>query len=122
MNAVLWVGQGLLAVVFAVSGTLKSTQSKQRMIETGQTGVRDVPLRVVRLIAACELMAVVGLIAPQASGVAPLLTPLAALGLAVVMVGAGVVHARLREPRTVAANAAILVVCLLVAAGRLAGF
>jgi uncharacterized membrane protein YphA (DoxX/SURF4 family) len=120
MNAALWIGQGVLAVIFAVSGTLKSTQSKERMIATGQTGVRDVPLPLVRLIAACELTAVVGLIAPRATGIAPVLTPIAALGLAVVMIGAAVAHSRLHEPRNVATNAAILALCLFVAVGRLA--
>lgn len=106
------VGRAGTAFVFAVSGSLKSTQSKQRMIETGQTGVRDVPLPAVRVVAACELLGVLGLILPQATGIAPLLTPLAALGLGVVMIGAGIAHTRLREPRNVAANALILLVCL----------
>jgi uncharacterized membrane protein YphA (DoxX/SURF4 family) len=120
MNLVLWLGQGVLAAIFAVSGTLKSTQSKERMIATGQTGVRELPLPAIRLVAACELVAVVGLILPWATGIVPALTPAAALGLAVVMVGAAVAHSRLHEPRSVAANCLILAVCLLVAAGRLA--
>ncbi|MGH3906612.1 MAG: DoxX family protein [Pseudonocardiaceae bacterium] len=121
MNVALWIGQGVLAAVFALSGALKSTQSKERMLATGQTGVRDVPLPAIRLIAACELLAVTGLLVPTATGIVPVLTPLAALGLAVVMVGAGAAHARLREPRTVAVNAVILLVCLAVAVGRFAG-
>lgn len=121
MNVVLWIGQGVLAALFAVSGTLKSTQSKERMLATGQTGVREYPLPAIRFVAAAELLAVVGLILPQASGVAPVLTPLAALGLAVVMVGAAVAHTRLHEKGTAAVNVAILLVCVAVAAGRLAG-
>jgi uncharacterized membrane protein YphA (DoxX/SURF4 family) len=121
MNVVLWIGQGVLAAIFAVSGTLKSTQSKERMLATGQTGVREFPLPAIRLVAAAELLAVVGLIVPQASGVAPVLTPLAALGLAVVMVGAAVAHTRLQEAPTAAVNVAILLLCAAVAAGRLAG-
>ncbi|MGH3910701.1 MAG: DoxX family protein, partial [Pseudonocardiaceae bacterium] len=74
-----------------------------------------------RLVAACELLAVIALLVPQATGIVPVLTPLAALGLAVIMVGAGLAHARLREPRTVTANAVILLVCLAVAVGRFAG-
>jgi uncharacterized membrane protein YphA (DoxX/SURF4 family) len=121
MNVVLWIGQGVLAAIFAVSGTLKSTQSKERMLASGQTGVREFPLPAIRLVAAAELLAVVGLIVPQASGVAPVLTPLAALGLAVVMVGAAVAHTRLQEAPTAAVNVAILLLCVAVAAGRLAG-
>jgi hypothetical protein len=61
------------------------------------------------------------LLVPQATGIAPVLTPLAALGLAVVMIGAGIAHARLHEPRTVAVNGVILLVCVVVTVGRFAG-
>lgn len=121
MNVVLWVGQVALAAIFALSGTLKSVQSKERMLASGQTGVREFPLPAIRLVAASELLAVVGLLVPQATGIAPVLTPLAALGLAVVMVGAATAHTRLGEARTAAVNVAILLVCVGVAAGRLAG-
>jgi hypothetical protein len=33
MNVTLWIGQGLLAAIFTLSGVLKSTQSRDRMIE-----------------------------------------------------------------------------------------
>jgi uncharacterized membrane protein YphA (DoxX/SURF4 family) len=38
MNAALWTGQIFLALVFALSGSLKPTMSRQRMLETGQAG------------------------------------------------------------------------------------
>jgi uncharacterized membrane protein YphA (DoxX/SURF4 family) len=121
MNVALWIGQGVLAALFAVSGSVKSTMSKERMIATGQTGVREFPLPVIRMVAALELLAVIGLLVPQATGVAPVFTPLAALGLAVVMVGAAVAHARLHERGTSALNLVIMLLCLAVAIGRLAG-
>jgi uncharacterized membrane protein YphA (DoxX/SURF4 family) len=126
MNIALWVGQVLLAAVFAVSGVLKSTMSRQRLLETGQTGAAAYPLPVVRFTAICELFAVAGLILPVPAGVAPALTGWAAVGLAVVMVGAMAMHGRLAvvghqpaEWRNVGANALILAVCVFVAAGRL---
>jgi uncharacterized membrane protein YhaH (DUF805 family) len=73
------------------------------------------------MVAALELLAVIGLLVPQATGVAPVFTPLAALGLAVVMVGAAVAHARLHERGTSALNLVIMLLCLAVAIGRLAG-
>ncbi|HEY2724597.1 MAG TPA: DoxX family protein [Pseudonocardiaceae bacterium] len=121
MNVALWIGQGVLAALFAVSGSAKSAMSKERMIATGQTGVREFPLPVIRVVAALELLAVIGLLVPQATGLAPVLTPLAALGLAVVMVGAAVAHARLHERGTSAVNLVIMLLCLAVAIGRLAG-
>lgn len=121
VNTALWIGQGVLAALFTVSGVLKSVQSKERMLATGQTGVREFPLPAIRVVAACELVAVAGLLLPQATGVAPVLTPLAALGLALVMVGAAVAHTRIGEPRTAAVNVLIMLLCLVVAAGRIAG-
>lgn len=120
MNVVLWAAQIVLAGIFAASGAMKSTMSKQRMIETGQTGVAPFPLPVVRVVALLELVAVLGLILPWLTGVARVLTPLAAVGLAVVMVGAAIAHSTLREPKAVAANAVIFAMCLVVIVGRLA--
>ncbi|HET6710555.1 DoxX family protein [Amycolatopsis sp.] len=126
MNVALWAGQVLLAVIFAVSGALKSTMSQQRMLETGQTGAAAYPLPVVRFAAICELLAAVGLILPLLLGVAPALTGWAAVGLAVVMVGAMAMHGRLAivqykaaEWRNVGVNVVLLAVCVFVAAGRL---
>ncbi|MEV6444471.1 DoxX family protein [Amycolatopsis sp. NPDC051716] len=126
MNAALWTGQVLLAVLFAVSGALKSTMSRQRMLETGQTGAAAYPLPVVRFTAICELLAAVGLVLPRLLGIAPVLTGWAAVGLAVVMLGAMAMHGRLaivrHEPaewRNAGINVVLLAVCVFVAAGRL---
>ncbi|WP_370337576.1 DoxX family protein [Catenulispora sp. MAP5-51] len=67
---------------------MKSTWSKGRLIASGQTGVTPFPLSVLRFAAVCELFAVAGLILPRATGIAPVLTSVAAAGLCCVMVGA----------------------------------
>jgi uncharacterized membrane protein YphA (DoxX/SURF4 family) len=121
MNIALWCAQVLLAAVFLASGSTKSVMSKQRMIASGQTGVAPFPLPVIRLTAACEVLAAIGLIAPWWTGIAPVLTPLAAVGLSIVMVGAGLSHASLREYKQVfGVNLVLLLVCLFVAVGRFA--
>lgn len=118
MNLTLWILQGVLAAVFAVSGLAKSTMSRERLLATGQTGIALFPMPVVRVTAVCELLAVLGLLLPWASGTARVLTPLAAAGLCVVMIGAASSHARLREPWTVAANGLLFAAALIVAIGR----
>jgi DoxX-like family len=120
MDGVLWVATGLLVLVFAVSGVAKSTMSRERLLATGQSGIAPFPMPVVRVTAACELLSVAGLVLPWATDTYRVLTPVAAIGLGVVMYGAAVSHASLREPKQVAANLAILVLCAFVAAGRLA--
>lgn len=120
-NILLWIGQSVLAVIFLVSGTLKATMSKPRLIDSGQTGVAPFSTPAIRAIAASELLGAVGVILPWALDIARVLTPLAATGIVGLMVGAMISHARLREPRNVAVNAIILLLALVVAVGRFSG-
>ena len=119
MDTALWIVTGLLVVVFAASGVAKSTMSRERLLATRQTGIAPFPMPLVRVVAICELFAAAGLVLPWASGTARVLTPVAALGLVVVMYGASVSHASLREPKQVAANLILLLLCVFVAAGRI---
>jgi uncharacterized membrane protein YphA (DoxX/SURF4 family) len=121
MNIALWAGQLILAAVFAVSGTAKFTMARERLLATGQTGIAMFPMPVVRFTAAMEVLAAVGLVAPWLSGIATILTPLAAAGLCVVMIGAAWAHSRLREPRAVAANTLLFALSAFVMLGRLLG-
>jgi uncharacterized membrane protein YphA (DoxX/SURF4 family) len=120
MNTITWILTGLLAVVFTISGVAKSTMSRDRLIATGQTGIAPFPMRIVRVVALCELLAVVGLFAPWLTDTARYLTPLAAVGLGIVMIGAAVSHSSLREPKGTAAAVTFLVLCAFVAASRFA--
>jgi uncharacterized membrane protein YphA (DoxX/SURF4 family) len=122
MNLALWVGQALLAVVFLYSGALKVSQSREKLLAMGQTGAAVFPLPVLRSVAFCELLGAAGIILPWLTNLAPALTPLAAAGFAVVMVGAVAAHARLHEPRNVAATSFILLVAVAVAVGRGVGW
>ncbi|HMJ54322.1 MAG TPA: DoxX family protein [Polyangiaceae bacterium] len=118
MTIALWIAQVLVAVVFLFSAATKGTWSKEKLLAKGQTGVAPVPLPLLRLIALAELLGGIGLIAPWWTGIAPSLTPLAAVGLGIVMIGAATVHLRLREPRTALGNLAILALCAFIAIGR----
>jgi hypothetical protein len=118
MNIALWVVQILLAIGFAASAAMKGTWDRERLVRAGQTGVQGLPVALIRSIAFVELCGALGLILPWAAGIAPVLTPVAALGLAVIMILAAGVHIILREPRNVATTVAILAACLFVAYGR----
>ncbi|MDT5117249.1 MAG: hypothetical protein QOE30_2988 [Mycobacterium sp.] len=121
MNALLWTLQGSLAAIFTVSGLAKISQPKARLIASGQTGVTPFPLPVIRITAFCELLGAIGILLPRLVGVAEFLTPAAAAGYAIVMVGAIASHAYLREPRNVAATVAIFIAAVTVAVGRTLG-
>lgn len=118
MNGILWVLQVLLALLFLGSGVAKSLMSKERMLATGQTGAAAMPLGFVRFIAICEILGAVGLVAPRSFGIYPELTSLVAVGLAVIMAGAAVVHYRIHELRPILINVVLFSLCIVVAYGR----
>ncbi|MBB5780486.1 DoxX family protein [Nonomuraea jabiensis] len=109
--------QALLAVMFGMAGVMKSTQPKEKL-HARLPWVEDFSAGTVRLIGVAELAGALGLILPTATGIAPVLTPLAATGLAVVMVLAALTHARRKEPAAIAFNAVLLLLAALVAWGR----
>jgi hypothetical protein len=113
-------------VVFLLSGAAKLTMSRERMLATGQTGAAAFPLPITRFTAACELLAIAGLILPRLLGVAETLAGWAAVGLAVVMLGAMSMHAKLAvtehratEWRNALVNVVLLLLCVFVAVGRI---
>jgi uncharacterized membrane protein YphA (DoxX/SURF4 family) len=127
MNVGLWIIQVALAALFLYSGVFKGFRSKAAVVAAGQTGVTHYSAGFIKLIATCELAGCLGLIAPQLTGIARWLTPLAAGCLGLVMIGAAASHARLaredpmretRELTNVTTNLAILAACLVVVVGR----
>jgi hypothetical protein len=120
MNTITWIFTGALAIVFTISGVLKATMSRTRLITSGQTGIAPFPMPLVRGVAICELLAVAGLFAPWLTDTARVLTPLAATGLVIVMIGAATSHSSLREPKSTAANTVLLALAAFVAAARFA--
>jgi len=115
-NVVLWIIQGLLAAVFAVTGSAKLLIPREKL-QKGMHWAASWPRWRIRLLGLAELAGAVGRVVPGVSGVAPAVTPVAALCLAVLMVGAVSTHRRFGErflPAVVVGS-----LCLLVAVGRL---
>jgi uncharacterized membrane protein YphA (DoxX/SURF4 family) len=90
-NIALWVVQVLLAVLFGMAGFMKSTQPIAELAEM-MVWPGAVPALLVRYIGLVELAGALGLIFPAAMRMKPLLTPLAAAGLATVMLLAAIFH------------------------------
>ena len=65
-----------------------------------------------------EILGALGVILPAWTGVAPILTPIAATGLAIVMIGAALTHLRRKEPQAIAVNAVLLAIAAVVAVLR----
>lgn len=119
MSAVVWIVTWLLAAVFLSSGVTKLSRDRERLHAGGLTWVEDVDGVVLRAIGAIEVLGALGLVLPGLTRIAPLLVPLAALGLAAVMVLAMVLHVRRNEYSRLGVNLVLLALAMFVAFGRL---
>jgi uncharacterized membrane protein YphA (DoxX/SURF4 family) len=93
----LWIINGLLALAFLAAGSMKLFRPKAALQSMGMAWTEDFPDAAVKLVGAAEIVGAVGLILPLLTGIAPLLTPIAATALALLMLGAVVVHLRRKE-------------------------
>jgi len=117
MNIVLWVVAVSLAVVFLMAGTLKAFRYEQARQQL--SWVKDVPKGLTRFIGSVEILGALGLILPAATGILPWLTPLAALGLCLVMLLAIGFHATRREYSKSGMNLVLFLLAAFMAYGRL---
>ncbi|MCW2703535.1 MAG: hypothetical protein JWQ37_1530 [Blastococcus sp.] len=117
MNVVLWILAGLLALAFLAAGLTKLTQPKEKL-RANMAWVEDFSPGVIKGIGGLEVLAAVGLILPAALDVVPVLVPLAAVGLVVLMAGAAIAHARRKEFPMIAINLVLLVLAAVVVWGR----
>lgn len=116
MNIALWVVQGLLTIGFIYSGWMKVQIEKAK---ASWPWAGEVPKGLVLFIGAVELLGAIGLILPQATGVVSSLTPIAAFGLAAVVLLGALFHIRRKEYKEIGVNMAFLALAVFVAFGRL---
>ena len=93
MNVALWIAAGVLALAYAAAGLMKITGKREQMLER-MPWVNDFTQGQVTTIGVVEVLGALGLILPAVTGIAPILVPIAATGLAVTSVLAAVMHLR----------------------------
>ena len=118
MNVVLWIVAGVLAAAFLASGLMKLAQPKKKIVDSGMGWAEDFSDGAVKGIGALEVLGALGLILPAVFDVATVLVPIAATGLALIMLGAAVTHARRKESQMVVVNVVLLLLAAVVAWGR----
>jgi putative oxidoreductase len=117
MNAAVWVVQVVLAIMFGLVGFMKAFLPLDQ-ISTTMRWVPDVPPWVVRFAGFAELAGAMGLLLPSLTRVQPRLTPLASIGLAiVVLLGAGL-HFSRGEPALTPLNFVLAALAVFVAWAR----
>lgn len=117
MNIALWIVQILLALAFLMAGAMKVTQPIQRLA-TNMGWVNSLPSQAVRLIGTLEILGAIGLILPAVTGIWPWLTPLAAVGLVLTMIGAMLLHIQRKEFSNLGINLVLLALAAFIVIGR----
>jgi uncharacterized membrane protein YphA (DoxX/SURF4 family) len=119
MNIVLWILQGALAAVFLNAGATKIAKPKEELVAPMGEWLNSFSASGVKLLGLVEVLGAVGLVVPPLAGVAPVLSPTAALGIVLIMVGAIVAHARgSEEGAKIAMNVVLALVATVVVWGR----
>ncbi|MFE9662823.1 DoxX family protein [Streptomyces sp. NPDC005955] len=117
MNVFLWVLQILLVLVMLAAGGSKLAQSREKLA-VSMNWVNSFTPAQIRGIGVLEVLAAIGLVAPAATDLAPVWTPIAAVGVALLMIGAAITHLRARELPSIAVNAVLFVIAVVIAWGR----
>ena len=113
MNIALWIAQGLLAALFLFAGGMKFVMSVEEM-----TKQMPLPGWFLHFIGVCEVLGAIALILPWLTGVRPGLTPLAAAGLVIIMIGATVVTLMTGDIAMALIPLMVGILCAFVAYGR----
>jgi uncharacterized membrane protein YphA (DoxX/SURF4 family) len=118
METALWTAQVLLAAIFLATGLTKLAQPRAQLAAGPMSWAADVTDAEFRAVGLLEVLGALGLVLPGALGIAPVLTPVAAVGLALTMVGAIATHVRMGETDRLAVPIVLLALTLFVAVER----
>ena len=118
MNITLWIIAAVLALVFLAAGSMKLTQPKAKLAASGQGWVESVSPGAIKAIGAAEILGGLGLILPAFLNFAPVLVPLAATALFMLLVGAAITHGRRNEIPNLVVNAVLGVLAVILAVTR----
>ena len=118
MNIALWIVQILLAGMYGMAGSMKTFQPDKVRTNPQMTWAHDKQDGYIRFVGV-ELLGALGLILPALTGILPWLTPLAAIGLALIQVLAiFTVHLPKKEFQVIPVNVVLLVLAIVAAYGR----
>ena len=120
MDIAVWIASGLLAAAYLFAGGTKLLTPKERLAKNPSMAAAAEALSAtsLKLIGGVEVAGALGLILPWLTGIAPILTPAAAVGLALLQVGAAVFHGRRAEYKQWPVNAVFLALAVFIAAAR----
>jgi uncharacterized membrane protein YphA (DoxX/SURF4 family) len=117
MNIILWIAQVLLAVMYGMSGTMKTLQTAKAKEQFPWAKNRSDAF--VRFVGTSELLGALGLILPLVTGILPWLTVLAAVGLTLIqLLAIFTEHLPKKEYNVIPINIILLALSVFVVIGR----
>src|SRR5580700_5864890 len=99
MAIALWIVQGLLGLIFVITGSFKFFQTKEKVIASGGTWAEDFRPGIIKLIAGAELISGLLVIVPRLFGYGGYFTFMGAACIALIMTGSIYTHIRRKEFR-----------------------
>jgi hypothetical protein len=117
VNIFLWILQAVLAAFFALSGAAKAFQPKEKVVAK-VPALADFAPGTILFIGVAELAGAIGLVLPAAVGVATVLTPIAGVGLAVMMLLGAIFHTRRSEPQGIVVTLVLCALAVVICWGR----
>jgi putative oxidoreductase len=117
LNIALWIVQGLTAALMLMSAFMKiATPIPELSAKWKWTG--ELPQQVVRMLGIVDLLGGIGIILPAILKIKPGLTPLAAVGVVLLMISATVFHISRGESSVIAFNIILMLFASFIAWGR----
>lgn len=107
INTIILILQILLALLFAYTGSTKVLKGKVAF-SNSKGWEHDYSSSTLKFFGILELLGAIGLIVPFATNILPILTPVAATALAMVMAGAILAHIRREEHKMILLNLIII--------------
>ncbi len=114
MVTAIWIVQGLLGLLFVITGSFKFFQSKEKVIASGGTWAEDFKPGIIKLISGTELLCGLLVIVPRLLGYGRYFTFISAAIIALIMAGAIYTHIRRKENSHAMINAVFLLMALFV--------
>lgn len=118
MNILLWIVQVILALMFLMAGGMKLVIPFDKLMAMGPPNQLILPVMFLKFIGVCEVLGALGLILPGIFKRQQYLTPLAAIGLLIIMIGAVVVTLMGPGGTFVISPLVFALLCAFVAYGR----
>jgi uncharacterized membrane protein YphA (DoxX/SURF4 family) len=118
MDTLLWIIQSILAFVFLHGGLCKTFYAKRKMAFLGQDGVVGLPIAVIRTAGIAEILGAYGLVIPLWLDIIPILTPIAAACLALVMLLAAGTNLSRKKYKNIGINIFLFGLCVFICIGR----